>query len=144
MMTDHSVLIARLEAGETGREIDAEIAAALRILPDNAPSFLENWTGPFEAFRWSDGEYAGLWGVAAMHSDGRRSVNWFPPKLTTSLDAALDHMVPEGWLMDGLYWVANIVHAHMSNYPVALQESGRAPTAAAAVCAAGLRAREER
>jgi len=133
-------LIRKLEKAEgPDRELDALIAAALPLLPPDAPAWLVNWKGGFAA----DGRQ-----VFAMHSDGRRGVNWSAPPLTGSLDAALTLVKPG-------YAVEIAICPEMKStvarvYRGAIREnSAGEPTGYSAnrdlaVCIASLRARESR
>lgn len=105
-MTDHTDLIRRLEAGETGPEINWEIHLVLH--PEAAGQKLA-----------------------------------ITPEYSRSVDAALAHMVPEGWKPIEISWLpAGGARVHLYSWSKHKGQSGRAPTAAAAICAAGLRARE--
>ena len=68
------------------REVDAEIAVALRIgknLPDWAINWAEEWRPTIEGF------------VVLIHSDGRPGPHFSSLSLTASLDAAMT-LVPDG------------------------------------------------
>ena len=84
-------LIARLErATEGSRELDAEIAVAVRSLDTEGDKSLPKWAGknyPIWRAR-PDGR------VECVHTDGTGSLNWSPLHYTTSIDAALS-LVPE-------------------------------------------------
>lgn len=93
-MTSLPSLIKRLEEC-TGpdRELDAEIAVALRILPEpsrQAPdvSWIDRNFPEWRARK--DGK------VEVVHSNGTGGVHWQPARYTASVDAAMQ-LVPEGW-----------------------------------------------
>ena len=82
-------LIEKLEAADgPSRELDAEIAVALRLPPPNAPPWFET---KFPVWRASvDGK---VYGITSGGEDGP----WgFSAPFTSSIDAALT-LVPEGW-----------------------------------------------
>ncbi len=86
-------LIAKLEAAAEGdRELDAEIAVAVRALVGVDDQSLPDWVDRnFPTWRSrGDGR------VEVVHEDGTGGLNWLPWIYTTSLDAALT-LVPEGW-----------------------------------------------
>lgn len=89
-MSEIAALIERLEKAEAGsRELDAEIAATLRMPPPDAPAWIVDWDGPYVAHT-----RAGR--VAVQHTNGETGVYWSAPAFTTSIDAALT-LLPEGW-----------------------------------------------
>lgn len=89
-------LIARLESATEGsRELDAEIACALHILPPDAPGWLQRWSGPFVPISYPESDPGQ---IAAINSKGGTSVNWAPLCFTESLDAAVS-LIP-----DHLWW----------------------------------------
>lgn len=76
-------LIEKLEKAEAGsRELDAEIAAALRIPPPGAAKWIKNWRGRYIA-------HTPPGRVKVQHSDGTTGVHWSAAYYTTSIDAAL-------------------------------------------------------
>lgn len=79
-------LISRLEkASGPDRELDAQISAAVRAIPDNAP-----WLKSFKDIR-ATGNC-----VQAFNDKGESSANWQPYTYTASVDAAL-MLVPDGF-----------------------------------------------
>lgn len=92
-------LLADLErATEGSRELDAKVAAELRILPKTAQSWMKNWAGGFAPYPdFKPGQ------VALIHSDGTPGVHWASAHYTTNLQDAL-LLVPEGLFL------------HMSRY----------------------------
>ena len=128
-------LIARLErATEGSRELDAEIAVAVRSLDTEGDKSLPKWAGknyPIWRAR-PDGR------VECVHTDGTGSLNWSPLHYTTSIDAALS-LVPEGH-----DWIVADVNGHVGGTPYACVGSKKphfAETPALALCIAALRAR---
>lgn len=107
-MTDHTDLIARLEAGETGREISDE---CLRAVGKN------------------------------------NAIGYARPDV--SLDAALAHMVPEGWCPVKMSWIWDTGWRRDIIYVMLADDNGQevigsAFTPAGALCAAALMARQQR
>src|SRR5262249_14374906 len=78
-------------ASGSSRELDAEIAARLRIVPDDATDWLRNWTGPFVPIS-APGR------LAAMHTDGSSGINWESKRYTEIVNDAMT-LVPEGLLI---------------------------------------------
>ncbi len=90
MLQDLLVTLGKAEEGS--RELDAEIAVAVRCLVDH----LDN-----EVPEWADRNFPHwralpLGSVEVVHTDGTGGLNWLPPYFTTSIDSALT-LVPEGW-----------------------------------------------
>lgn len=155
MPTDPAALreaIRRLEAGETGREVDGAVARAVgwhRVEP-----------------RFRVGGRRGGWIAPAdfrgVHSDGApildslhgTDIHRDPPRYTTSIDAAVT-LVPEGWgwnlrdalLIGPLAW-CEVWKRRPGPTPGVIKSSehrsvAEAPTPAAALALAALRARVE-
>ena len=129
-MTDHTNLILRLKAGETGQEMDARIWCHL-----NGKRFKE----VFE-------RYDGATQCHYTEPPKRRLqvTRDGIPAYTTSLDAAIAHMVPEGWDWERDRTGAIVLFE--TTWPLD-QTQGRAvssiaPTAAGAMCEAGLKAKK--
>jgi hypothetical protein len=81
-MTDLSTLIAKLEGLEgPSREVDAEIAATLRVPQNKAPAWIVRWAGAYAVHKGTK--------VALKHQDGSTGVWWSPQPFTASLDAAM-------------------------------------------------------
>lgn len=88
-MTDLSQLIERVQAATEGsRELDAEIAAILRMCPIDE-DWVRNWTGEWRAIN----------GLVHLIGDYGSSGNFRPREYTTSLDAALT-LLPGGIQLD--------------------------------------------
>ncbi len=130
-------IIARLEAAEAGgREFDAAIGAACRVLPDSRESWMEHEDWGFAPYS----EYK-LGQVALTHFDGRVGAHWAAPHFTTSIDAALT-LVPEGWIWT-LAMVGGRAEARLlAGDTISKCELAYAPTPALALCIAALKARQ--
>ena len=145
-------LIARLErATEGSRELDAEIAVAVRSLDTEGDKSLPKWAGknyPIWRAR-PDGR------VECVHTDGTGSLNWSPLHYTTSIDATLS-LVPEGWSPSMLSWGHSRLNdpndmVHASIVREGAERGGKliedymacrgAATPALALCIAALKAR---
>lgn len=132
-------LIAKLEAAEAGsRELDAEIAVAVRATETAGDKALPDWADRnFPTWRArADGK------VEVVHKDGIGGLSWSPLHYTTSLDAALI-LVPEGWfpsMVQGhdFLWLVEIQTAN-SEDPT--HEATRMQSHALALCIAALKAR---
>lgn len=99
-------LIAKLETAEAGaRELDAEIAVAVRSTDTASGQLVPDWAySNFPMWRArSDGR------VEVVHTDGSGGLNWRPPAYTTSLDAKVpgEDIVKVERLPDGLYWATD-------------------------------------
>lgn len=125
-MTTTTDLVKRLEAGETGREIDAEVFAALGWII--AEDYLVGSDDPI-VFVWHPS------GLGGTHT---------PLKVTTSLDAALalvERVIPKcEWSIDK-FDGDPVAHVDHPNDPHGmLGRRAQAPTPAAALIAALLKA----
>lgn len=139
-------LIEQLDAVASGsQKLNAEIAAACRMIPVNSPYWLRQWEGPLAAV---DGR------IHNLHKDGTHGVNWTPDPFTTSIDAALT-LVPKEWFLDGLREVrTRIIYAGEQHKPTGLCQanlqhigggrltSGEGASFALALCIAALRVRQ--
>lgn len=133
----HDDLIRRLEAGERGRGISDECLLAL------------GWVCHGQEGAFVQGIPTGYW--RSPYSRGSHIYQWHErPNVTVSLDAALAHMVPEGWRIRVMEWpdpeepdFAVIVcqkGEDQGGGPGYVTVSGQAPTAPAAIMVAVLRA----
>lgn len=136
-MIKHQELIARLEGGETGREIDEAVFLAFNEAP-SGPGWKKTSAGNWHRFLGPLGHWD-----ENVHADS----------VSTSLDAAvaLVERVRPGWLKsleefsdgDAHYWVAELVLERPDGKLKPLQtEQGTAPTPAAALLAALLKSVE--
>ena len=146
-MTNKSKLLDIAERVEAApgpcRELDAEICAALRIVPgSNADlnQWLVNWGGSFEPVT-----LGGELRIAAIHPDGKMGTHWkIPIHPTASIDAAAS-LMPEGRKLTSLIFKTNGKHkgeyeAWLSNGKPGQYILGYHNEPQLAVCAAALRA----
>ena len=111
-MTDLSALIAKLEGLEgPSREVDAEIAATLRVPQNKAPAWIVRWAGAYAVHKGTK--------VALKHQNGSTGVWWSPQPFTASLDAAvaLVERLRPGWkkhFYDAGMYGAERTTAHLS------------------------------
>jgi len=85
-------LVDRLETEQPSRELDAEITAALRILPPHPPDWLGK-KGGFAAC--PDGT------VREDFGGSKFGFTWVAPRLTSSIDAKLAGEDDGYWLIEG-------------------------------------------
>ena len=85
-------LVDRLETEEPSRELDAEIGAALKILPPHPPDWLGK-KGGFAAFPGGT--------IREDFGGGKFGFTWVAPRLTSSIDAKLPGEDDGYWLIEG-------------------------------------------
>lgn len=133
MMDD---LIARLEAASEGsRELDDAIAKSIgsRIIPLDV------------AFGRNDGCWVRrvgdqLIGIGSHNDHGTSSTDFYLPRYTTSIDAALP-LVPAGYGYVGLQRFSDGWYAQVAQSSTSFRHEGTQKPAALALCIAALKAR---
>jgi hypothetical protein len=132
-------LMTKLEqATEGSRELDAEIATAIRYMDPKAQEWMRRWENIGPMPNWPGR-------IACWHSDGQVAVHWDVPHYTTSLDAALT-LVPEGaeWNLIKLLHPDDMVgYSADVGLPTEVRwfQASARTTPALALCIAALKAR---
>ena len=133
MTTDHTALIARLERGETGPQLDVLIHVALH--PDDTVLMSDGTAEVWVALRDLDPSGSWDWPGLARAMDAK--------PVTTSLDACAAAM-PEGWELVSLELISSwnaVLVSKASRRRAARVVRGASPTMCGAWSAAILRAK---
>lgn len=144
-MTRSDLIAALRAAAGPDRKLDAEIACAVRHLPEKAPDWLKRWGADFAPISYKGADPGQ---IAAMHNDGTPGINWTSPRYTASIDAALTLLPDELWWLFGkgkiredepLYGVRVF---NPVDFEYVIAEAEHATSIAIALCVAALEARK--
>lgn len=92
-------LAARCEAGESGRQLDADLAAASQYLPDEVSAYVRRVASEWRIKK--DGLY-----VFQAEEPDVGLVRIAPPHFTASIDAAAS-LMPDGWWVEVTVYPSN-------------------------------------